>query len=349
MEEVPVFKSAKRRKLTRTRMETSPDSAPQSASNNNNGSARANASNEDDHEDDAVISKLIGARKNVRRPATGVHFSTTKAAPEEDSSQAPVRLDESDEKPLDMTNRFIGSTGQVVNVDKHMVAFIDSELARRRNAPIPGTHDSQRSNAGSQHDATSSHDAGASNQQKGTANPAAARQLAEVELGHSAHDFNLARTQAALERIKAGQAPIEDEVKPPKPRKPRLGRDGKPMKPRPRKGRNSEDIARDTLVEQFLHENKIDLYETSTPEPASAKGLEEGGGEDADADERFAEQFRQEFLDAMAERRNKTKPVPQAKGVAVPEPRGPKLGGSRSARAKMAQIQQQQQPSSSKI
>ncbi len=236
---------------------------------------------------------------------------------------------------------------QLANVIR--VAFVDSELARRRNIPVSSTLDLHSPRTDDlEDDLTAPYGSGIVDQKPPSTNPAAARQLAEVDLGDFAHERNLARTQAALERVKAGQVPIEDEIKPPKPRKPRLGRDGKPMRPRPKKGRDSEDVARDALVEQFLHENKIDMYETGTPEPRYAKETDRGSGHDADADERFAEQFRQEFMDAMAERRNKTKPAPPAKGVAVPEPKGPKLGGSRSARAKMAQIQQQQQPGSGK-
>lgn len=38
------------------------------------------------------------------------------------------------------------------------------------------------------------------------------------------------------------------------PKKVRLGRDGKPWRGRKRRG--SDDVKRDQLVEQFLHENK---------------------------------------------------------------------------------------------
>lgn len=61
--------------------------------------------------------------------------------------------------------------------------------------------------------------------------------------------------------------------------------------------------------------------------------------DDMAADDRIAEQFRREFLDAIHSRRRiarakKTKPT-------KPEvPRGPKLGGSRSARAAMRQMQE---------
>ena len=177
-------------------------------------------------------------------------------------------------------------------------------------------------------------------------NPASAQQLSEVDLGSSAHELNLKRTQAALERARLGKAPIEEEqTKPVKPRKPRLGRDGKPMKPRPRKRRNSQDIARDALVEQVLHENRLDLYETSTSGQAPGGGPTDFSATDtAQQDERLAEEFRQNFLDAVAQRqqRNKAASQPKVPG-ATTETKGPKLGGSRSARAKMAQYQQQQQ------
>lgn len=180
---------------------------------------------------------------------------------------------------------------------------------------------------------------------KSTTNPTSIRQLSEVDLGSLAHDTNLARTQAALERVQSGRPPVEEVAAPPKPRKPRLGRDGKPMKPRPRKRRNSEDIARDALVEQVLRENKIDLYDSDGLGAAVAKEAGKIAEENGEADERFAEQFRQQFFDAIAERHHRHKSSNQSnkKGAAPTESKGPKLGGSRSARAKMAQMLQQQQ------
>jgi hypothetical protein len=54
------------------------------------------------------------------------------------------------------------------------------------------------------------------------------------------------------------------------------------------------------------------------------------------ADDRVAEQFRRDFMDAMQSRRRlrTTKPVAKDEG-----PKGPKLGGSRSARAAMRETQ----------
>lgn len=216
-------------------------------------------------------------------------------------------------------------------------------MAKRRDIQSLSVENPTKAASSSNNNAPTSDGKPISLKQGASTNPASAQQLSEVDLGSSAHEINLARTQAALERAKLGKAPIEeDEAKPVKPRKPRLGRDGKPMKPRPRKRRNSEDIARDALVEQVLHENKLGLYE---------KGADNGRTTTADLsasttqqDELLAEEFRQNFMDAVAQRQQRNKAASQAKVPgATTESRGPKLGGSRSARAKMAQLQQQQQ------
>ena len=231
--------------------------------------------------------------------------------------------------------------------NKIRIAFIDSEIAKRRDIQSLSVDNTTNAMSSSHNNAPTSDGKMVSLKQGTSRNPASAQQLSEVDLGSSAHELNLARTQAALERAKLGKALIEEETKQIKPRKPRLGRDGKPMKPRPRKRRNSEDIARDALVEQVLQEHKLDLYE---------KGADNGRTTAADLatsttqqDEGLAEEFRQNFLDAVAQRqqRNKATSQPKVPGASN-ESRGPKLGGSRSARAKMAQLQQQQQTQAKK-
>ena len=64
---------------------------------------------------------------------------------------------------------------------------------------------------------------------------------------------------------------------------------------------------------------------------------------DQAADDRIAEQFRREFMDAVSSRRQRTTQAAKAntKGAKVDDrPRGPKLGGSRSARAAMREQQE---------
>ncbi|KIX06033.1 uncharacterized protein Z518_04007 [Rhinocladiella mackenziei CBS 650.93] len=351
MEEAAVFRSSKRRKFARAQHVQSPESTSVALPAPAEGEATHADGDETQVENGAEvdIANLIRARKQHRKPAAGVQFSNSDSTRKtnEDNSNSPVaKADESVDKPIDITNRFIGSTGQVVNVDRHMIAFIDAEMAKRRNELISSSDNPQRGGDEESRKTLSTPAEGNIWPVKmpPSNHPSSARQLSEVDLGSSAHDSNIARTQAALERAKAGQAPVEEEPKPQRPRKPRIGRDGKPMKPPPRKRRNSEDIARDALVEQVLHENRLDIYDADDLE--QRRNPENRGQEvdDSDADERLAKQFRQEFFDAMAERhhRNKTSSQPKGPGAGT-ESKGPKLGGSRSARAKMAQMQQQQQ------
>ena len=68
------------------------------------------------------------------------------------------------------------------------------------------------------------------------------------------------------------------------------------------------------------------------------------GNDDQAADDRIAEQFRREFMEAISSRRQRRGPsaaAKQAKGIKVDDrPKGPKLGGSRSARAAMREQQE---------
>ena len=71
---------------------------------------------------------------------------------------------------------------------------------------------------------------------------------------------------------------------------------------------------------------------------------EEAPNDDQAADDRIAEQFRQEFMDAISSRRQRAGPASTTKpanGQKVDDkPKGPKLGGSRSARAAMRELQE---------
>ena len=123
----------------------------------------------------------------------------------------------------------------------------------------------------------------------------------------------------------------------PKPRI-RIGRNGKPYTPRERKRRNSEDIRRDALVEAVLQDTPQEYYDNKST-MISASAVVVGDGEDAD--EAFAERFQKEYLQRAQEgQRKKAPPMPAQKvgyGKKVEEEvlKGPKLGGSRSARAAM--------------
>ena len=163
-------------------------------------------------------------------------------------------------------------------------------------------------------------------------NPAALGKIDEINLGTDASTKNNERTEDYLRRVRDGEALPDPDQKPPKKRKPRIGRDGKPYNPRPRRGPDPEDVKRDQLVEAVLRESGLGMYDAAVP--ASTGDTVPAAG-DEDADERLAEQFRQEYLDAMEARRQNAPKMPASKGAGADVQRGPKLGGSRSARAAM--------------
>lgn len=74
----------------------------------------------------------------------------------------------------------------------------------------------------------------------------------------------------------------------------------------------------------------VEIYEEPVPEPEIA--------DDQAADDRIAEQFRQDFLDSQRSRKNKAPAPPPSRSTKrkdEEELKGPKLGGSRNARAAM--------------
>lgn len=179
--------------------------------------------------------------------------------------------------------------------------------------------------------------------------------LMEIDLGDEARERNIEMTERARKRL---QGQIDEEGENEGRRKTRLGPDGKPWRGRRRRG--SEDIKRDQLVEEFLSENKrkwtmnsqfqpvrilanlltVDIYDVPSAETPSAVDL--GDGDEYAADDRIAEEFRRDFMDAMAQRHRKKRVAqPAAKpGASRTEEvlKGPKLGGSRNARAAMREI-----------
>lgn len=66
---------------------------------------------------------------------------------------------------------------------------------------------------------------------------------------------------------------------------------------------------------------------------------EEVSLDDQAADDRIAEQFRRDFLDAIHSRRRAARTTRNTKTEKTEVPKGPKLGGSRSARAAMRDMQ----------
>ncbi|TVY38095.1 hypothetical protein LSUB1_G003820 [Lachnellula subtilissima] len=210
------------------------------------------------------------------------------------------------------------------------MAYIDSELAKRQAAeglaPVSASSRGGGSGGGT---VGWKDESGLRKDIDVQRQPAALGKLMEIDLGEEARNRNVQRTDQARRRL--GGEEVEEEVVQ-KPVKIRLGPDGKPW--RGRKRRCSDDVKRDKLVEEVMRENRLEIYEEPQEEPPNLN-------DDQGADDRIAEAFKRDFMDAVSQRqRKKTAPAPPpARGPGGKKEeealKGPKLGGSRSARAAM--------------
>lgn len=89
--------------------------------------------------------------------------------------------------------------------------------------------------------------------------------------------------------------------------------------------------------ESLLTQTPVDVYDTAQPENSVPGGdNQDGDGDGTTADDRLAEQFQRQYMDDMAARRRQRKKPAQTTAAAGPAEdvlKGPKLGGSRNARA----------------
>ena len=136
--------------------------------------------------------------------------------------------------------------------DQGREEYIESELAKRHAAEASAA----AAASGMEQHVEPTGPTIADAQGKPVAQPAMQGKLMEIDLGDEARARNVAMTERARRRA-LGEAVDEGEDASAglsRPRKVRLGRDGKPWRGRNR--RNSEDVKRDQLVEEFLKENR---------------------------------------------------------------------------------------------
>ncbi|RYP39485.1 hypothetical protein DL767_002219 [Monosporascus sp. MG133] len=244
-----------------------------------------------------------------------------------------------------------GLTGELIN--KHMRHSLAAATATQRGQSS-SSFDNNQQQPSTNTQTTDYHQPGSSRLTAAKPlerQPALQGELMEVDLGEEARSRNEAMTERARRRLLGEDVGDDyDGKEGARPTKVRLGRDGKPWRPRNRRG--SDAVKRDQIVEEILRENRLDVYDTPTPPPgtttatstpaAGADASEEGA-----ADERIAEEFRREFMEAMAQRQQqrRKKQQPPASSTAKPGAkkdedvlRGPKLGGSRNARAAMRDL-----------
>ncbi|RHZ49902.1 telomere length and silencing 1 family protein [Aspergillus thermomutatus] len=260
--------------------------------------------------------ELARLRRLQRARKGGIEFSnTSRQSTDKTGNQAAVTTvtaeDLENEKIRAMCDRFTAYTGQTVDVDKHIQQMPDDTAGSNDSATSLASSDSLSTTVALQRE------------------PASLGKLHEIDLGQETKLQNIARTEAATRRLVGDDRSASPAHEDSTSSIAASGKDGRPW--RNRKRRNSEDIERDRLVEEVLRESKLDVYDG--PE-------EEALPDDQAADDRVAEQFRREFLDAIQSRRRVTR-TKNTKTAAKPDvPRGPKLGGSRSARAAMRERQE---------
>lgn len=346
-----LFRPAKKRKFARRRADHDAEDADADAD------PALVANNQKDNTPSAPPSS-----NQIRRPRTarkgGIGFSAKSQLGEDHSQQLALRStgDLEEDKIRAMHERFTGYTGQSDDVDRHMygplyaissqlrvawtnkirMAYIDSEMAKRyqphAQAQTPDSNQSQSKDVA----------VGQPFQPQQQREPASLGRLHEIDLGQEATLRNIARTEAATRRLAGDEdVPVGDLAA-------ETGRSGAGGKSRRNhKQRTDADIERDRLVEEVLRESKRESPSETILYNALAKlnlsvDVYDDYEDDAQvddpqaADDRVAEQFRRDFMDAMQSRRRlrTTKPAVKDEG-----PKGPKLGGSRSARAAMREAQ----------
>ncbi|KAK4158179.1 hepatocellular carcinoma-associated antigen 59-domain-containing protein [Chaetomidium leptoderma] len=357
-----VFRPGKKRKVYRQRPEE-----PESATSNSETPTAAGpaAPTERDEVEEALsVAEVLRLRNARKHKLGGVGFRTgrsglrgdDRATSEENTEQGLVLhggsadLQQGAEAVVigGISKRFAPQTGMVGElVNKHMDEYVESELARRKRhaAEAAAAQEQQQqqlqlaqqgredsttvSSTGDGHPDASSAVPGV----QGDSQRVLQGRLLEIDLGDEARARNIAMTERARRRLQGQIDEEEQEESKGRPRKVRLGRDGKPMRSRNRRG--SDDIKRDQLVEEFLSENRLDIYDTQSEQTANPATLED---EDGAADDRIAEEFRRDFMNAMAQRNRRRRTAQPAKPGAKSQDeilKGPKLGGSRNARAAM--------------
>ncbi|KAM0424739.1 hypothetical protein ACHAPT_010049 [Fusarium lateritium] len=310
------FRAGKKRKAYRQRVEDQDqDSAaetiksPSSATATGPGDTTAQEVADDDEASVAAALRLRNAR---RARLGGVAFRNSNRPDDNDETNderalVPREPDEaSHDTPINsVSNRFTHQTGMLADLnDKHI------------SDAVPYT-------------TSAAHKESGSGSGSGPSREVMQGHLMEIDLGDDVRDRNVART----ERITQGGSAQEEVPQGRRAKKPRLGRDGKPWRPRNRRG--SDAMKRDQLVEEVLRETRLDVYELPDQANKASRADEDGA-----ADDRLAEEFRQQFLEDVAQRQlRKKKPANQpARPGSEDVLKGPKLGGSRNVRAQMRDL-----------
>ncbi|KAJ6781202.1 hypothetical protein PWT90_07841 [Aphanocladium album] len=327
------FKSKKRTKTLRQR-DASPAAA--SASATTPAAPARDTSTPDDHPNDAddaesavqAALKLRQARSRNRFRG-GVGFGRG----DEPGAETPAENAETGlvlrETTQGLPDRFMHQTGIVTDADdKHMMAYVESRLSTRGGDRTAEQQPAEVQEAMRQERQQQVRRQGVPGTMQSGTSTTSWTKLVEVDV-----PADLRGNTNNGHGRKRGAPETEDKQKPP------------PRRRRNRRG--SDDVKRDAMVEAFLSENKLDVYDVPTATSASDPSRS--------ADDALAESFRQQYMEEQAARRQRKRPAinqprlsqkqqAHQQAVAAGEVlKGPKLGGSRNARAAVRDALLQQQ------
>lgn len=222
-----------------------------------------------------------------------------------------------------------------LETDASRAAYVDSRIDALKSIDLP--HHEQQSTS-------QSHSQRSEQTKSATTNFGASSQLAttagkiqEIDLGPSSRHANMLQTTAALEHGNVSQDGTIGRNGKKQKRRTGLGPDWKPWRNK-RNRRTSEDIKRDALVESIMAES-LGRTPLNPNDASMGKGPTAVVNDDAegqDADESMLLAFQKEYYDAQQSRQaRKPPPLAGKEKEADAKSKGPRLGGSRSARAAM--------------
>ena len=178
-----------------------------------------------------------------------------------------------------VVNRFTHQTGQILDVDKHMMAYIEGEMSKRRGEQGGDGSGAGGGNAGARGVGWIGSGSGRTDQESTKSaywtpvvpegRGATLGKLHEVDLGEEAKKHNIARTKEATRRLQGGEEEIEDDPSTAPNTSTANNNIPNRKKMKNRRRRNSQDVQRDKLVEEVLKESR----RTTPPPPFTRLAL----------------------------------------------------------------------------
>ena len=233
------------------------------------------------------LTEILRLRKKIARTSAlrGLEVSAPKHAPQtlaqdsgaNDNAAAKAAVSEAEVEAV--VNRFTHQTGQILDVDKHMMAYIEGEMSKRRGEQGGDGSGAGGGNTGARGAGWIGGGSGRTDQESTKSaywtpvvpegRGATLGKLHEVDLGEEAKKHNIARTKEATRRLQGGEEEIEDDPSTAPNTSTANNNIPNRKKMKNRRRRNSQDVQRDKLVEEVLKESR----RTTPPPPFTRLAL----------------------------------------------------------------------------